>query len=269
MQGIISQFAPYLDGSLDKGLEIVQNDPIIKARLQEIQENGEHSIPESLTKQFNVLDYLSPEDQKVYSLLDEKGKTSLLQTISRAFEDGARRGQVSEQYNTREALMKEQRLNTYTKELEKIVSSTPSLKVPVDARGEAVPFKDPNHPLNPYLKWAAQNLSDAQLDKIGHKAGHAAYLAATGQQDQAMENVAKQVRTTFLKQFDNLDKNIATTAGRQTQSPSGQGTKMYNGIDLGKYKTDIEYRKQVFLGSDQKTRTKLEQFIYNGQVPTT
>lgn len=267
MQGIIDKFEPYMDGSLDEGLRIIEEDPIIKARIEEIKGNGEYSMPSAVSGKFDVSNYLSEEDSKHFNMLDEKGKASLASSLHKAFEDGAKNGQMVEQYNSKNALLREQRVHTFTRELTNIVSDNPSMKVPVDSEGNQVPFKDPSHPMNPYLKWAAANMSDDQIAKIGHKAGYAAFLASTGQQDKAMENVAKSVRTSFLKSIDNLDKTIATTAPSRSQAPAGQGSKVYNGIDLNKYKADPGYRRQVFDGADQKTRTKLEQFIFDDQVP--
>lgn len=268
MQGIIDKVAPYLDGSLEEGMRIIQEDPIIKARMEEIQGKGEYAMPESVSKEFNVSDYLTDDDAKHFQLLDDAGKAAFAKIISHAYENGAKQGGLAEQYNSKEALLREQRVNTFTRELNAIVADTPSLSVPNGEDGNPVPFKDPSHPLNPYLVWAGQNMSDDMLANIGHKAGYAAYLAATGKQDEAMNNVAKHVRTTFLKNMDNMDKQVATTAGRQSQTPGHSKGRMWNDIDLDKYRKDETYARQVFGGADHATRKKLEQFRFDDKVPT-
>lgn len=268
MQGVIDKFTPYMDGSLDEGLRIIEEDPVIKARMAEIKGEGEYALPDSLSQKFDVNNYISDEDKANFQLLDDKGKESFSKSITKAFEDGAKQGGMSEQYNSKQSLLKEQRIHTFTRQLNDIVGDSPSMKVPTDSKGNAVAFNNSDHPLNEYLKWANTNMSDDLIAQIGHKASHAAFLSATGKQDQAMENVAKNVRTSFLQNMDNLDKSVATSAGRQSQTPAGDGTKVYNGIDLTKYKSDEVYARQVFDHADQPTRIKLEQFKYDGRVPT-
>jgi len=268
MQEIISQFEPYMDGSLDKGLEIIQKDPVIVKRLEEIKQNGELSLPEEITKKFDAQSYIPEDLQKSFELLDDKGKTGFVISLQKAYEAGANAGVMKEQYNTQQQVLIQQRIGDFTKQLDTIVSSNPSLKAPVDeATGDPVPYNDARHPMNEYLKWAANELGDDWLATKGHKAGYAAYLAVTGKHDEVMANVVKNTRTQFIKSMEQADNQIARTAGRGAQSPGAQPT-IVDGVDLNRYKNDMGYRRNTFDGASPEMRRRLEEFIYSGSMPS-
>lgn len=265
MQEIITQFEPYMDGSLDKGLEILQNDPFIKARMEAIAADGVNSLPEEITKEFNIHDFLSEADNKHFELLNDEGKQTLSNSLLKAFEAGAHQGLLKEQYNTQAQVLVQKRVGEFTGQLNSIIDENPSLKPKQNADGTTPAFSDAEHPMHDYVVWAAKELGDDWLASKGHKAGYAAYLAVSGKSDEVLANVAKNVRTNFLKSLANADKNIAANAGSHSQSPT-PATKTMDGIDLDRYKSDPTYRRQSFDGANQDLRNRLERFASTGEI---
>lgn len=269
MQDIITQFEPFMDADLQKGLDIFQNDPFIKARIEEIQNKGPLSLPDAVQQEFDVNSYLTEEDKKAYELLDDVGKQGFSNALAKAYEHGAKITRVQVETESAAHVQVAERVGLFEKQLDTLAGSNPSLKAPSDKDGNPVPYRDKTNPLYEYVQWAADvnNLGDEWLARHGHKAGYATYLAVTGKSDEAMANVAKSTRTQFIKNLEAADKDIAATAGRDSQTPAG-GKKEMDGIDLDLYKKDMTYRRKIFDGANRELKGRLEHFAATGEIPT-
>ena len=263
MQKVIGEVEPYIgDGQLAKGMEMMIANPVIKAEMARMSgAEDPYAMPPELEAAFDPSKIVSPKDlEKLdFQLKPDEAKGTLADLLLKAFEQGARQSTMKAEVKTQQQVALVKRVNLFEKQLNDLQVTHPSLK-------SDLPLRDPNHPLKPYLQWAHSNLGDHWLEKNGQAVGYAAYLAATGGMNKAMENVAKNTRLQFIRSIENGEKQVATM-GRGAPAATPAKTVM-DGIDLDKYKADPAYRTSSYNSAPQNVRMKLEQWISTGKIPT-
>lgn len=268
MQARLDEFAPYMTEEFGKGIEIFQNDPIIKQRMAEIAE-GKVWTPGELSKGFKPETYLSQEALQGLDFIgDPDGSTAKLGAIlQKAHEDGIRQGQTSEQYANQQKVAFAERKANFISGFNDLVSAHPELK-PKDPSVKEI--TDPRHPLRPVLKWAKEKLGDKFFLSSGDgnpfKACYAAFLADGGKLDQAIAQTVVNSNLKFIRNLEGAQRHAATV-GRDTPSAAPPVTSPVPNLDMQRYLSDPVYARDFFDRSDYPTRLKLEK-IRNGEKVT-
>jgi hypothetical protein len=262
MQEVIDQVAPYVqDGKLKDGMQVLVNDPVVKARMAELAKGEDpYAVPEELVDAFDPSSYITKEDLAAIDLqLKPKESRELLAgALQKAFEDGAKNASMRAEYDKNSAVALVRRQGLFQTQLGQLMNSNPSLK-------SDKPFSDAAHPLHDYVKWAGDNLGDDFLEQHGQEVGYATYLAAKGKLKETMTNVAKQTQLSFIRAVENGDKKVAMMQRGGPASPPNIANPELGGVDPAKYLADPQYRRNAFANAKPEVRKKLEVLSATGK----
>lgn len=263
MQGIIDQVAPYVqDGQLNQGMQVLINDPVVKARMAEISKGADpYAIPEDLEEKFDPSEFMTAEELSAIDLQlkPKESREMLASSLQKAYEAGAKNAAMKAEYEKNGAVAFERRKSLFTTQLDKLQASNPSLK-------SDKPLSDPNHPLNPYVKWAGENLGDDFLESHGQEVGYAAYLASSGRMQETLKAVATRTQLAFVRAVENGDRKVAMLPPGGKASPAALPNADLGGVDPQKYKTDATYRRNAFAAATPDVRRKLEVLSATGKL---
>lgn len=260
------------DGLAD--LEYISKDPLIQARLEEMRANGGdvNSVPKILQdKQFDVNDAASQEDIEALGL-DLEENPNALQGVSnmlqKAYSAGAKKAEEAAQYDVNNAAKIATQQATAVNELNgltgRLAATDPAMKAAFDSKLDVM---DPSHPMQKFMEWGADNLTQHFMDEVGYEAGYAAFQQATGGLSKTMKTVATNARDGLIKSLENL-KTGPKTVGKATTSKDVSVSQNNLGIDTDRYLTDPTYQRSVY--NSAKTydaRRQLEILSTTGKLP--
>lgn len=263
MQGIIDQVKDYVqDGKLKDGMQVLVNDPVVKARMAELSNAQDpYAIPEELEAKFDPAAYITKDELASIDLQlkPAESRQTLASALEKAYNAGAKNMAMRAEYEKSGAVAMERRIGLFNQQLGKLMESNPSLK-------SDKPFNDPSHPLHEYVVWAGENLGDDFLEQHGQEVGHAAFLAAKGRLQETMKNVAKNTQMAFIRAIEAGDKKVAMMPrGGQAQAPQAPDPAL-GGVDPAKYLSDPTYRRTAFQGASPEVRRKLEILSSTGKL---
>jgi hypothetical protein len=238
-------------------------DPIIAQRIQEIS-SGKQWDPGELAKDFNPEGYL-PQDllKDLDPISDPQGFSQKLgEVLKKAHADGLKQGQTAKEFEMNQRVALAERKSFFDSGFKSLMDKHPELK-PSDASLSDI--RDGRHPVNGFVKWAAQNMGDRYFlnpeNKMPFDSAYAAYLASTGELDKAIGKVAETTRFKFIRSLKDAQ-TTAATVGRTTPSaPPTQASPVPN-LDVQRYLSDPVYATSFYNNADHPTRLKLEQVRY-------
>jgi hypothetical protein len=262
MQEVIDQVAPYVqDGKLKDGMQVLVNDPVVKARMAQLAKGEDpYAVPDELVDAFDPSSYITKEDlaQIDLQMKPVESRALLSGALQKAFEDGAKNAAMRGEYEKNSAVAMVRRQGLFQTQLGSLMNSNPSLK-------SDKPFSDAAHPLHEYVKWAGDNLGDDFLEQHGQEVGYATYLAAKGKLKETMQNVVKTQQLSFIRAVENGDKKVAMMGRGGPATPPVSADPALGGVDAAKYLADPQYRRNAFANAKPEVRRKLEVLSATGK----
>lgn len=266
MQQRLDEFSPFMEENFGNGMQIFMNDPIIKQRMDEIA-TGNPWAPGELAKTFNPSEFITAEALNgLDPISDPEGFTEKLTTmLQQAHEKGLKNGQTAEQFKTQQQVAFAERKSMMEGGFNALTDAHPELK---GANG-ITDMRNPQHPMNPFVKWAASNLGDKYFlnpaNKAPFESAYAAFLASSGSLNQAIGSTVKQQLNKFIRNLSDAQKTAATV-GRDTPSATPPQASPVPNLDIERYRNDPNYARNFYDSASQENRLKLEQLRYGNRV---
>lgn len=261
MQSTLDQFGDLMTPEFQEGMDRMVKDPIIKARMDELASGKQWEAGE-LAKEFNPDVYVKPEDlEKIDPVTDPEGfKNYHRQLAKQAYEDGLKKGSFATELKMQQQVHFAERKSKFDTGFSKLADAHPELKAKDPSVKE---FNDPNHPMFPFLKWAAANYRDSFFlgNENAFEAAYASFLASGGKLNQAITSHVQRANLKFIRGVQEAAKTAATV-GRNTSTSAPQAQPLVPGVDSDRYLSDREYARQVYDRADHPTRQKLEALRY-------
>lgn len=258
MQEQLEKVAPYFDPKFEQGLGVLSQDPILAARIKEIQDGNpfKPAALESLSLDPNAILQGSKLMEIDPAVNPEGFQTELVAVLKKAFEEGARGGYLKAEYAGNEKAAFTQRVAAFESDLNELMNKPGNEALRPTEKGIRV--GDKRHPLNPFVVWLKNPaLGDSYVQTVGMEAAYATYLAQSGKLQQSFKAVEERTRINFYKKVQS-----AVAAGNNLSNISNavpaNSSPELPGIDTARYLKDFAYAKDIFDRADDKTRAKLE-----------
>ncbi len=267
MQSTLDQFGDLMTPEFQEGMDRMVKDPIIKARMDELS-TGKVWESAELTKDFDPGAYVkAAELERLDPVSDPEGYRAYHDKLTRtAYEDGLKKGSLATEYKMQQQVAFAERKSKFDVGFNKLAEVHPELKAKDPSVKE---FNNPNHPMFPFLKWAAANYRDSFFmgTENAFEAAYASFLASGGKLNQAISSHVQRANLKFIRGVQEAQKTAATV-GRQTSTSAPQAQALVPGIDADRYLSDKDYARQVYDRADHPTRQKLEALRYGRLTQT-
>ena len=267
MQSHITSVEPFLDDKVRQGLEVFTKDPVIAARIAEINKEGDpFAIAGELTREFDpntLMDATALES--LDPVTDPDGfKKGIHDSIKKAYEKGAKDADLKAQIQNQENQEMSRRAAIITQQFDSLISKRPELKVPDGVTS----LKDPRHPASKFFGWVQENYGDDFFLK-NQNAAEAAYMAyqtVTGGMKTGFSNAVKADRFKFIRNMQKAEEAARTIPPNAPSSPGDKTQNILPGLDVERYLADHVYATKFFDNADYQTRLKLENLRETGRL---
>jgi hypothetical protein len=242
--------------------KIVDTDPLIKRRIEEVL-NGEDPVDlEGVAKKIDISSIATEKELKQidFSVDPVKSLQNLSNLIFKALKAGAQGGYDLATVEGEEKVVFTQKVNESERQL---------LNLAKDMKMESkLPFSDPKNPLNPFVVWTRDTIPMETIDKLGENAQEALfamYTTKVGGIEKLTNKIGATVRRSFIKSVTEI-KNQTKTLGKTDRTNFVEPTNNH-GIDEKKYMENPSYREEIWNKAKPEMRLKLEQLSYTGKLP--
>lgn len=269
MQSHISEVEPFLDEKVKNGMDIMVRDPIIAARLAEINgEEGPYVIPAQLLQSFNPSSILSDE---VLNNLDPSTdpdgfKEGIHSSLSKAYERGAKDADARVRIETGRQMELQQNASIIGQQFSELIAARSELKPPDGVSG----MNDSRHPGNKFYNWAKENYTDNFFLKNPNaaEAAYMAYQTVTGGLKSGVSNIVNAQRFQFIRKLEQASQAARTIPPTAPSHVSDKTQNLIPGLDPERYLSDSSYATAIFQNADYKTRLRLEGLRETGRLTT-
>lgn len=231
-----------------EGLQKFENDPMLKARLEQLNGSGVVMNDQQVQKAMSLeaieglgLDFrMHPE--KSLGILQNHLQNTVHNAISNVvdtYEAGNKQRESSAMLDRELDLVK----NTY-EEMQSDLS-----------------LEDASHPMNDFMGWLHENGGGINIRAIGGKVAYEAYLNSTGKSKGIVANAVARGQQDMVDKLRNADKKVATLPRRSNVQSQSVLTK--DGIDVNRLKVDQAYTMGLLdkYDDNSKMRAEIERLV--------
>lgn len=243
---------------------IIEEDPIIKNRLKEINDGKVYKAPNEIKATFDPNKIVTQADLIKLNLIenpDEYAK-ELSNLLKKAYDSGIEATHGYAEVKAKQEVENARKLGEYEKQLTSLMEKN-NIK-------SDLPFDHKEHPMRDYINWVADSgVTQEYIDNLGNTAAealYAAYMVKNGGLNKMIDNAVRNKNSSFIRKM-NEARDSFKTLSRSEQTSSAYQTNPY-GIDETRFLNDPVYAQQVINSQPYEVTVKLEQFSRTGKFPS-